>query len=586
MEDSFIVLRKKKEEQTCRDRKRRNTLNSTIILRSSSDEEKIDGEKGIACANINNDNIISNDKIITNNIITNDNLINNNIITNNKRIINDNRITNDNLINSNIITNNNILSSNKRITNMINITDSKGSNKSNNTSTSNNTSNTTKASKTSNSSNTIKINDSINTINKADSSNTTNNNTTNKDNKTNTNTNYKVNKANKTNICDSINEQEPIDKKHIKKSKTTHLYQNGEIQIKTKNLISEDVNTINSNTIEDELTGLKIQNYLSDDSQSNSTILNDKENERNCTKTVVALSADERRVSIFTNTAIPKFDTRTSFVFLPQSFKMLSDLFKAMRVVFHFNLKRNINFLFYKSKESLERMLKRRIEIEYLEKIKFLAKETVCFTKIAATKEFKIELADKVDFDLILYNYFSEKYKEWADLNEIEDYKRIDRRFNKEDLKIPRMDLFTGELVELLETGTNKMGISLEKYSESNSIIIINKDILNRDNDNKYNNGDIIINNAANYKYGKILERIKEKERLRREAFKNEAFRNSDISKKIENLFLINRNKALLLDDLIFKIAEFDCKSKILKMVEEGKYNIKSINNVEYLIKK
>lgn len=231
-------------------------------------------------------------------------------------------------------------------------------------------------------------------------------------------------------------------------------------------------------------------------------------------------------------------------LYLPDNMKMLSKLYKIIYSVQSFNEKRGLSLVFIKYADSIEKLFKHRVELNILEQLNFICNGTAVFTPLSILDEgikkntFKISLEPGFDIDLSLFNFYSEMHSRWMEEEGITGLKRFHPSFTVE---VPRKPFLRSEEVKTVKE-------------------------------------------IAKSKAESILERIKEKERQRREQFIQEC-KNIDYKAKIDGFFGITEKKAIKMEELIFKIGGFDIKTQILKSLGED-YYIKTINGEDYLVKK
>lgn len=269
-------------------------------------------------------------------------------------------------------------------------------------------------------------------------------------------------------------------------------------------------------------------------------------------------------------------------LYLPKGFKMISELYKIITVIHNFNKKRGLSLILIKHKDSIERMFKHRVEVTHLEQLNYIANGTVKFIPLQMVDEgvevetFKIDILESIDVDFALFNCFSEIYKRWLYLfilnggQDNQSFCESTSSVNVEFSDSKKMSEFNFYLKKIhpnfrLDEATVPVKAFFKK--QNNSV-----------------HASAIIKKIAKEKAGTVLERIKEKERLRREAFVQEQTVNRDYSTKLANLFEIGDKTAIKLEEAIFKIGGFDYKSQILKILS-SKYTIKKINGVEYIVK-
>lgn len=251
-----------------------------------------------------------------------------------------------------------------------------------------------------------------------------------------------------------------------------------------------------------------------------------------------------------------KYSLSATALFLPQNLKQLSALFKILLSVHSFNQKRGLTLIFVKYVDSIERLFKHRVEIDMLEKLNFICKESILFTPLTIfdlgekKDTFIIDFKGCFDIDMALFNFLLEEYGNWLDKENIKGkVSKFHPDFLKENISIPQ-----------------KPFLSTQCSTKSHESLMNIKEIVKNKSDN-------------------ILERIKEKERLRKEQFIKECVVEKNYEDKIESLFAVSDKKALKLEDIVFSIGGFNCKSHILKSFKD-KFFLKKINGVEFVVRK
>lgn len=184
------------------------------------------------------------------------------------------------------------------------------------------------------------------------------------------------------------------------------------------------------------------------------------------------------------------------------------------------------------------------MDLHILEQLNFICNGAAVFTPLSILDEgikrdtFKISLQSGFDIDLALFNFYSEMHSRWLEEKGITGLKRFHPSFSVE---IPRKPFLRSEEIKTVR--------------------------------------EIVKSKAES-----ILERIKDKERQRREQFIEEC-RSVDYKGKIDGFFEIAKKKAIRLEDLVFKIGGFEVKAQILKLIGED-YYIKNINGEDYVVKR
>ncbi|KAM0681364.1 hypothetical protein GINT2_000564 [Glugoides intestinalis] len=246
-----------------------------------------------------------------------------------------------------------------------------------------------------------------------------------------------------------------------------------------------------------------------------------------------------------------KYGQVSAELYLPKSFKIVSSLYKVLSSVYSFNQRRGLALILEKYTDSIERLFKRRLETSLLEQLNFICNDAISFTPLTITDEgikkktFKVDMKTDFDIDIALFNYYCEKYKEWLEVSEIcGKVLRIHPDFIKKDIEVPRK------------------AFQLKDKEEEEKAPA----------------------HVAKIKAESIIERIKEKERIRKEMFIRECTEKVDYASKIDVLFSLSGKHALKLADIVFKLGGIDTRARVLKALGE-KYIVKIINDEDYVVK-
>lgn len=278
----------------------------------------------------------------------------------------------------------------------------------------------------------------------------------------------------------------------------------------------------------------------------------------NMTSNPISKVADQRFIKVMNlatrNIDIP-YSSINSALYLPNNFKRISELYKIIDTIYKFNQNRNLELIFVKYKESIERLFKSRVEITYLEQLNFLLDKKIKFTKVTLRDEgkeiesFNIKIVESVNIDEILFNYYIERYGEWLEDQGIEAKAvRILNEFKSTVVELPRKPFL-------------------------------------HDSDQKEPTNNMDIKNIAKLKAESIYERIKEKERQRKELFIKAQSVKIDYTEKLESIFLVSQKKAIKISDLEFKIGGLNSRIYILEACRD-KFSLKIIEGEEYIVKK
>lgn len=284
-----------------------------------------------------------------------------------------------------------------------------------------------------------------------------------------------------------------------------------------------------------------------------------------------------------------KYSPSNAALYLPKIFKQISDLYKIILITFNFNKKRGLSLIFIKHKESIERLFKHRVEISHLEQLNFIANGTINFIELQVRDEnktvntFKIDILQSIDIDFALFNCFNEIYQKWLHSFIFGNHLEIQDK----NIKITGNEAIDNLQSKEIEESDNKSALftfylrKIHPEFKQDGVAVPYKPFLTA-----VKPVEMIKDprSLAKIKTGSILDRIKEKERLGREAFILDQSKHIDYPKKLSNLFEIEQKEALRFEDVLFKIGGFDCKAQIMKILDPD-YIIKDIRGVKYIVK-
>ncbi|ELA42044.1 uncharacterized protein VICG_00891 [Vittaforma corneae ATCC 50505] len=248
-----------------------------------------------------------------------------------------------------------------------------------------------------------------------------------------------------------------------------------------------------------------------------------------------------------------KYSPSSATLYLPKNFRLLSTLYKILASVHSFNQRRGLTLIFIKYVESIEKLFKHRVEMALLEQLNFICNGSMVFTPVRILDEgikkntFKIDVKEGFDIDIALFNYYCELYYTWLEENNIQGrICRFHPDFIKEEWRIPPKPFLLEVKVPQIEDDIKQL---------------------------------------ARDKASTIIERIKERERQRKEQFVHECTVKIDYEARIDSIFLLTNKQAMRLEDLIFKVGGFDCKANLMKVFGD-RYFVKMIDGEEYVVKK
>lgn len=248
-----------------------------------------------------------------------------------------------------------------------------------------------------------------------------------------------------------------------------------------------------------------------------------------------------------------KYTASSAALYLPRNFKLLSTLYKILASVHSFNQRRGLTLIFVKYVESIEKLFKHRVEVALLEQLNFICNGMVVFTPMRILDEgikkdtFKIDVKEGFDIDIALFNYYCELYYKWLGCKDVQGrVSRFHPDFIGEEWSVPRKPFMRG---------VERSGVEAD------------------------------VREVAKSKASSIVERIKERERERKERFIQECEVKVDYEAKLEGIFSLLKRRAVKLEEIMFKVGGFDCKASLEKAFGE-RYFVKVINGEEYVVKR
>lgn len=285
------------------------------------------------------------------------------------------------------------------------------------------------------------------------------------------------------------------------------------------------------------------------------------------------LSLRDRVLSFTPVSSTSLYSTETNYhCLLPKKYLKLTKIFRVMMTIQKYNTNRGLSNIFIKCKKCIEDVLKIRVNISDIEKIRFLIPEkiTVKIIELEGEKTFTYKLlCTPEEFNKIVWDYYKLKNKkEECRVNEdVEDVERLEI-LKEDDVKILALERITKQK----EGYKIKENLGPEKITEQKENV----------------NNKLEVEIQTKKKYFSILDRIREKERLRKESFIKKAKDedNSVFLRKLDLYLKKDDKKCVKLKELIKVFNLYDGDRYIRKVVEQEKaYDIKEIFGDEYLIK-
>lgn len=260
-------------------------------------------------------------------------------------------------------------------------------------------------------------------------------------------------------------------------------------------------------------------------------------------------------------------------LYLPKSIQKLARTFRVLQTIQRFNAARNLSTIFIKSLRCIESLVNQRIGVSEIERMYFLAPSLFKFTRINVFEDgeevgtFTIQiLGDVTEFDSRLFEHVRRCHSDFLEENGFTcSGDRFHPGFRFEDMSVPRKPLFpeSETHTETFKT-TETEAESIKKPAE--------------------------IGEVAKKKMSTILERIREKERLRREEFiaKTVEEDNSVLIRRLQSLFKAEGRKAIPVRRVVELLKIFDGANTVQKLtrLESSPFYTKIMGGTEYLVLK
>lgn len=233
----------------------------------------------------------------------------------------------------------------------------------------------------------------------------------------------------------------------------------------------------------------------------------------------------------------------------PQLLK-ITRLFTVILSICKFNSAKDMMTIYHKSKKCIENLLNKKVSIADIEQINWLVPEALSFRKIAI-----MHLGEKVRSFTIEVVKSTPRLVEEKIMQFVKDLQM--ERKSGEDVVVPRRPLFSEEFSE--------------KYGFSEDI--------------KSTKDDSAADDAKQFRYREaeergrrkaltVLERIRERERMRREDFVAKSREQEEVNvlrKKIESYFAVENKKSERVDKLVRVFCIHNGKEYIKKLCEYHK---------------
>ncbi|AFN83229.1 hypothetical protein EROM_061380 [Encephalitozoon romaleae SJ-2008] len=258
-------------------------------------------------------------------------------------------------------------------------------------------------------------------------------------------------------------------------------------------------------------------------------------------------------------------------LYLPKSLQKLSRIFRVLETIQRFNSARNLTTIFIKSLGCIENLVKQRVVVGDIERMYYIAPDLFRFKKISIHHDgkevdtFVIYVSGETkEFNERLEEYVKKCHLEFLNENGyVYNGNRFHPEFNFEEVPLPRKPLFPEDIKE--ETIEKEVCVPTKR------------------------NVDIV--ESAKKRASTILERIREKERLRREEFMNKSKEEEDnvlLSNRIKMLLRSENRRAIPVNKVVDLLKIFDGVNTINRIIkwDSSLFYIRNMRGVEYLVSK
>jgi len=302
--------------------------------------------------------------------------------------------------------------------------------------------------------------------------------------------------------------------------------------------------------------------------------------------TPATFPSNEERKKRILNAFSPEipYSKITFSMYLPACLKHLCKLFRILETAYRFNQTRGVELIFDVHRKSIERLFGSRLDICLLEQLKYILGSRIQFTKVIILQEgkskgsFNIKTQSGREIEEEFYGYYRDEYSKFLKRERIVGkVMRIHPDFEIES--IPRMPLFEDDRVDGDLTEERTSGNLTEERTSDNSI----EERACSDTNKGIDKSAVEIKVKREAK--DIYERIREKERQRKEQFIKEEVKKVDYQKKMESVFNLVGKKAIRLEDMVNKMGIKMRGREILMDACGSLFTIKKINGEEYVVK-
>jgi chromatin licensing and DNA replication factor 1 len=259
-------------------------------------------------------------------------------------------------------------------------------------------------------------------------------------------------------------------------------------------------------------------------------------------------------------------------LFLPKKLQKLARIYRVLQTIQKFNSSRGMTTIFIKSKDCMESLVKQRVEVSDIERMHYAAPEFFVFKKLRIlhneeeVDSFTIRCEGScTEFDERLFEHVKMCHRRFLDEEGVDLLPgRFHPSFDIDGIPdLPRRPLLAGE--------------EAERSS-------------NDEKENKREDkANIAIEQRARERASTILERIREKERRRREEFiekSKEEESHAALNTRMCSLFKSENKEAMPLSRVVEILRAFDGKEAIKRLVSSGRssFSLRTISGTEYLL--
>lgn len=242
---------------------------------------------------------------------------------------------------------------------------------------------------------------------------------------------------------------------------------------------------------------------------------------------------------------------------LPKAFQKLARIFRVLQTIQRFNAARRLTTIFAKSQGCIEGLVKQRVGVDDIERMHYVAPALFEFKRISVlhneeeTDTFTVQVhGEAVDFDKALFAHVKRHHAMFLEKNGFGDSGRFHPDFDFECVPLPGRPLFPCERQETLAARPEIVEIARKKASS-------------------------------------VLERIREKERMRREAFISRAKEEEDclaLERRVQTLFRSENRQAMAVARIAELLKVFGGAETVRRLASRALFCTRVMGDTEYLI--